>query len=172
MSQSPEVLDGMRAPRTVRLEEARARQAAATEPTQEVANRLVPAADPDVTVYMSKYRGYRVQITAPREAIGTDGRKTFGDQPICAEFEEHVYRNNHKDKSTRKMIDMALQANPYFGKFGTTAEFWLLSEQRVEMEKAKLRQAAETLKALPREAVEAFVAQLKQGDAEDHDLTA
>lgn len=171
MSQ-PEVLDGMRAPRTVRLEEARARQAANPEPTQEVANRIVASIDPTVTVYMSKYRRYRVQITAPRGVINSLGQKEFGDAPLVAEFDEHIYRNNGRDLSVRKMIDQALQANPYFGKFGSNSEFWLLSEQKVAIEKKKLEQAAETLKALPREVVEQFVANLRQGDAEDHDLTA
>jgi hypothetical protein len=167
MSQSPEVLDGLRAPRTVRLEEARARQTDSPEQVQ-----ATPVAG-DGTVYVSKYRRYRVQVTAPSDIVDPyTGRKQSGGKSIVAEFDENVYRNNTKDKSLRRMIDEALQANPYFGKFGQTADFWLLSDQNAQVEKRKLAQATATLKAMPKEVLDAYIESIKQGTAEDHDLSA
>jgi hypothetical protein len=131
---------------------------------------VVPVAADGVTVYVSKYRRYRVQITAPRTYTDPMGVRTSGGKMLVAMFDDGVYRNNERDPKTRKLIDELLQANPYFGKFGSNADFWLASEQQAQLEGAQVQSALNTLKALPRETVEQFVAELRQGDADDHTL--
>lgn len=158
---SPEVLSGMRQPRSVRLEDMR--KAAATP---EIAQ--VPAPQAGVTVYVSKFRRYLVEVV--NVASYTEGGRRYPAKRIAAQFEEGVYRNNHRDPATRKLIDEALQTNPYFGEFGSHAHFWLAAEQNAKMEAGRLKSALDTLKALPKEAVDQFVAELRQGEAEDHEV--
>lgn len=164
MRSSPEVLDGMRAPRSVRLEQMKvAAEAEETLPTAKAAA--------DHTVYVSKYRRYRVQVASPQSFVDpTTGRRSAAGKMIVAIFDEGVYRNKERDPKTRKMIDEVLQSNPYFGKFGSTAHFWLASEQNAVMEETRIKSALDTLKSMPREAVEKFVADLQQGESEDHEL--
>lgn len=160
---APDVLDGMRAPRSVRLEQIKA----ASEAASALPN---PKSTPDFNIYVSKFRRYRVQTMATRGYIdpGT-GRKIEGTT-ISALFDEGVYRNNHRDPKVRAQIDESLQSNPYFGKFGSAAHFWLASDQNAKMEDMRIKSALDTLKSMPREAVEKFVADLHQGSAEDHEL--
>lgn len=161
---APEVISGTRAPRTVRLEEARAKG---------VPEPVTPSAIAGVNVYVARDRRYRVQITAPQSYIGPDGRKQSGGKMLVALFDEGVYRNNHRDPKVRQLIDEALQSNPYFGPFGSsTAHYWLASDQADKMAEARKQSALATLKALPKEAVDQFVAELRQGDQEDHSLPA
>jgi hypothetical protein len=68
----------------------------------------------------------------------------------------------------RALIDETLQANKYFGRFGSTADFWLASDQQERTKNAALESAMRTLRSLPKEAVDAFVGALKAGEAEDH----
>jgi hypothetical protein len=165
---APEVLTGMRAPRTVRLEEARAREAAATPESTQV---TLPPSAPGTVVYVSKFRRYRVQITAPTSYIDpTTGRRVSGGKRLEAQFEDGVYRNTSKDPAIRKLIDEALQSNPHFGAFGSIADYWLASDQESKMQAARVASALDTLKTLPKETVEQYVAALKQGTAEDHEL--
>lgn len=163
--QSPEVLAGTRGPRTERIDSMRAAsEAAETEPVQVGPQRR------NGTVYVSKFRRYRVQVTAPADVVDPlTGRKTRG-VPVKAQFEDGVYVNDTKDLELRAKIDTYLQENPYFGKYGSAAEFWLASDQESTLKAAKLKSARDTLKSLPPEAVAAFVAELQQGDAEDHVL--
>lgn len=162
-SQAPAVLDGMRAPRSVRLEDIRAHGAMADEPRAVVESG-------DGTVYVSTYRRYRVQVTAPRSFTDPLGIKQAAGTMIVAVFDEGVYRNNHRDLETRALIDRVLQSNPHFGAFGSGAHFWLASDQNARMEKARVASALNTLRSLPKDAVEKFVADLKAGNAEDHEL--
>lgn len=158
----PTMLDGMRAPRSVRLEEIRGAQEAETS---------VPAAAPGISVYVSRYRRYRVQITAPQSYIGPDGRKNSGGKRLEAQFEDGVFRNDAHDPKVRALIDESLQANKYFGAFGTMAHFWLANDQKARTEARKLQAALDTLKSLPRDVVEQHMAELRQGDADDHIFT-
>jgi hypothetical protein len=142
-----------------------AAERAETEPVQ-----VGPRRFKDGTVYISKFPRYRVQITSPADIIDPlTGRKTRA-VPLAAKFEDGIWVNDAKDAKARADIDEFLQGNQYFGKPGTGAEFWLLSEQEAAVKIAKLRQARETLKSLPPEAVAAFVREIQQGDKEDHTL--
>lgn len=161
---APEVVSGLRQPRTVRMEELATRvpEAAQVPP--------VATADPSITVYVSKYRRYRVQVTAPSPALDPATGQRQSRKQIVAQFEDGVYRNAHRDPDVRKLIDTALQTNPYFGAFGSTAHYWLASDQTARMEKARIASALDTLKSLPPEVVEAHMAALRLGKAEDHTL--
>ncbi len=161
---APDILPGLRAPRSVRMEEMR-------QSTERAHATPTPASSTAFTTYVSKYRKYRVQVTSPQAYIDpASGRKVTGGKMLVAEFDEGVFRNNKREHTPveRKLIDESLQANPYFGTFGSSAHFWLASEQNAKMEAARVKSALETLKSLPREQVEQFVADLKQGNAEDH----
>lgn len=163
---APQILDGMRAPRSVRLEDIR-------KATPEQAGEYpVAVAPPGVTVYISKYRRYRVQVTAPASYVGPDGRKQSGGKRYEAQFDEGVFRNDHHDPAVRKLFDEALQANKYFGAFGSNADFWLASDQQAKTEAKRVKSALDTLRALPPETVKEYVAQLQHGAAEDHMLDA
>lgn len=164
----PEVIPGLRPPRTTRMDS----MAAVAD-----AGRAIPtpalSADPAVTVYVSATRRYRVEVAAPTQAVDpVTGRKLTTRKRITAEFEEGVYRNKHRDPTIRAIIDAELQANPYFGPFGSTAHFWLASEQQAKAEQKRVDSALATLKSLPREQVEQYIAALKQGEAADHALAS
>lgn len=163
----PEVLPGLRAPRTVRIEAMHA----AAEAAQVAPSPAAGTAG--ISVYVSKYRRYRVQVTAPQSYVGPDGRKHSGGKRLEAQFDEGVFRNDHRDPAVRALFDEALQANPYFGVFGSgSAHFWLASDQQARMEKARIESALNVLKSLPKETVEQYAAALKQGAAADHALPA
>ena len=166
----PEMISGMRPPRTTRIE-------SMAKAAEEARNTPTPATDnSDVTVYVSNSRRYLVEIASPEKLVDPlTGRKTTTRKRIAAEFDEGVYRNgargtpSYRNPELRKLIDEALQANPYFGKFGSpAAHFWLASEQQAQIESKRIESALETLKSLPKEQVEAYAAMLKQGKAEDH----
>lgn len=161
---APDMLTGMRAPRSVRLEDMRQHAAdGAALPT--------PFAAPEgVSVYVSTFPGYLVEVMNIPAYID-QGRRIPGKR-IAAQFSGGVYRNDHRDLATRKMIDEALQANPYFGAFGAgpKVHFWLASDQRTVVEAARVRSALTTLKSIPKDVLDKYVAELAQGDADDHEL--
>lgn len=163
---SPQMIGGMRQPQSVRLEDMRKSTEAAFAP---VTSALAPEG---VTVYISSSRGYLVEVSNVPSFVH-DGRRIPAKR-IAAQFVEGIYRNNHRDPKTRALIDEALQTNPYFGKFnaGPQVHFWLASEQFAVVEKARVNSAFNTLKSLPRETVEQFVAELQQGDSDDHVVSA
>lgn len=179
MPAAPEIVDGMRQPRSVRLEDIRRGTDVAT------ALPMLALASEGVTVYISPTRRYRVQITAPSAYIDpATGRKNTGGKMIVAEFEDGVYRNGapgspaYRKPEIKALIDEAMKANPYFGRFvdgklvaEKEAQFWLASEQREVGESKRIKQAIDTLKSVPREQLEARLAELRQGDADDHDMT-
>lgn len=164
---SPDVLDGMRAPRSVRLEDMAARRDRGEALPE-------PNAASGVTCYVSRFAQYRVQITAPTSFTNpVTGQTTAAGREIVAQFEDHVYRNNDKDPEVRKLVDETLQSNRYFGTFASRADnvhFWLASEQKAATEAARVKAALDTLKGLPRDVVDQFVADLKQGTELDHAL--
>lgn len=164
---APDMISGMRQPRSVRLEDIRKGTDAANELPS-------PRHAPDgITVYVSPYRRYRVQVTAPSAYIDpASGRKNTGGKMHVAEFEEGIFRNNDRDPKVRELFDDALQSNKYFGKFGggPQVHFWLAKDQSEQMEAGRIRGALDTLKALPPEMVAEYMAQLTQGADEDHDL--
>lgn len=164
-NRDPEVLAGTRGPRSERIESMReVEERALTEPAQ------VGLRHKNGTVYISKFRRYRVQITAPADVVDpATGRKIVG-RPVTAKFEEGVWTNDVKNLAERERIDSYLQENPYFGKYGSGAEFWLASDQEQTVKAAKLRAARDTLKSLPAEAVSAFIREIQQGTKDDHDL--
>lgn len=164
----PTVLQGVRAPRAIRIEETK--QADARAAGVNPGTRVVPnlAGDGKYTVYRSHTLRYRVQITAPQTIVLSDGRKQTGGRMLVAQFEDGRYINNDRNAETRKLIDEELQANKFFGEFGSHAHFWLASDQQAKMEKVRVEAALQTLKSLPREAVDRFVGELKQGAAADH----
>jgi hypothetical protein len=84
---------------------------------------------------MSRYERYRHQVTSPREQLSTDGR-IHRDPAIVAQFEAGMYRNNHRDKKTRELIDRTLQESSYFG---INKLFWLQADD----EKARRSKVAE-----------------------------
>lgn len=159
------MLEGMRAPRSVRVDDMRA---AAEAP---VSTPLPVESDRPETVYVAKDRCYRVQVTAPRTySDPATGIRSVAGEMIVAVFAEGVYRNNDRNPEKRALIDKVLQANPYFGKFGSSAHFWLASDQRARTADAQLTSALNTLRALPKSAVDKYVAELQLGDADDHVL--
>jgi hypothetical protein len=162
------MLDGMRAPRAVRLEDIRN---AAPEPA---GINVAPSA-PGITVYVSNVRRYRVEVLPATVVVdAATGRKTTTGKRITAEFDEGVYRNDHRDPATRKLIDEVLQSNKYFGQFGggPNVHFWLASEQNAITEARRIESAMNTLKSLPPDVVARHMAQLSHGKAEDHQLDA
>lgn len=160
---SPEVVDGMRQPRAVRLEDIRRSTEAAFAPPSPTA--LAPEG---VTVYVSTSRSYLVEVLNVPSYVH-EGRR-YPAKRIAAQFENGIYRNNSKDPATRKLIDDALQSNKYFGRFGdSSAHFWLASDQQKTVEAAKVKSALDVLKTIPREQIDAFLA---QGTAEDHEIPA
>lgn len=162
----PEVLSGLRAPRTVRVEDMRA----VAESAQAIPSPA-PSGDPSVTVYVSKYRRYRVQVTAPQSYVGPDGRKHSGGKRMEAQFDEGVFRNDNRDPEVRRIFNESLQTNPYFGIFGNgAAHYWLASDQQAQTENARISSALNVLKSLPKETVEQFAAALKTGQSIDHAL--
>lgn len=164
---TPTMIDGMRQPQSVRLEEARKQNAVGLDPAT-VAATLAPAG---VNVYISHSRGYLVEVMNKR-AFVHEGERVPA-QRVAAQFVEGVFRNDHPDPEVRKLIDERLQRNKYFGKFGDgKAHFWLLADMQKATKAAQVKSALDTLKTLPREQVEQYLADLKQGDAEDHDLGA
>lgn len=162
---SPEVLDGMRQPRSVRMDDIRK--------NTETLNELpTPSLAPEgVTVYVSSSRGYLVEVKNSRSFV-QDGQLIQGTR-IAAQFSEGIFRNNHEDPEIRKMIDTRLQKNKYFGKFGggSKVHFWLASDQMATTKAASIQAALDTLKSVPREQLEARLAELRQGDADDHEFT-
>lgn len=164
MPQAPEMLTGMRAPQSVRLEDIRKNAANADAlPT--------PFAAPaGVNVYVSLYRSYLIEVVNIPAYV--DQGRRVPSKRIAAQFSEGVFRNDHRDLATRKLIDDALQANPYFGKFGSgpKTHFWLASEQQAALESARIADALRTLKSLPKEMVAQYAADLVQGSADDHTL--
>lgn len=165
MPAAPEMLTGMRAPRSVRLEDMRQNVATAA------GSLPSPLAAPEgVNVYVSMYRSYLIEVVNI-PAYVDQGRRVPGKR-IAAQFSEGVFRNDHRDPATRKLIDDALQANPYFGTFGSgpKTHFWLAAEQQAVTEAARVRSALDTLKSLPKEMVAQYAAELTQGGADDHVL--
>lgn len=158
---NPEVLSGLRQPRTVRLEEARAAAANAPESTQVA----IPASAPGVNVYVSRFRGYLVELM--NIAGYLDQGRRVPAKRVAVQFSEGIFRNDHHDPEMRTLIDRELQRNKYFGKPGGTAHFWLAAEQNAMIEAARIKSAVDTLKGLPRDVVEQYLA---QGTAEDHAL--
>jgi len=170
MPKAPEVMSGMRNPRSERLEKIREdTEAAYTAPSN-------VAQGEQETVYVSRVRRYRVQITCAPDIIDPfTGQRQIG-RNLAIVFEDGVYRNRedrlHPER--RALIDRTLQSNPYFGKFGQAgADFWLASEQNDAVQANKLKAAAATLKSLPKEVLEDFLAAaLTPSDATDHKLPA
>lgn len=167
----PEVISGMRPPRADRLEKIRQDTVIA----QGVPD--VPARDDAAeTVYVSNVRRYRVQVACQPDVVDPlTGRRQAG-RNIAAQFEDGVYRNRERDPKRRTLIDAALQSNPEFGLFGggPQVRFWLASQQEAAMREARLRAARDTLRALPAEAVEEFVAGVlaqSPGAKDDHEVT-
>jgi len=163
---APEVLPGLRAPRATRLDDMQAAAELAKAPP------AVPVDHAAGNVYVSKYRRYRVQITAPQPYSDPLTGHKQARRSIVAQFDEGVYRtSSEKDPETRAIIDQTLQSNPYFGPFGSAAHFWLASDQQARTEAARIASALNTLKTLPKDAVDQFVAALKPGKADDHVVT-
>jgi hypothetical protein len=165
---NPEMLDGMRAPRSARLEDIRK----SSESLGALPSAFAPAG---VTVYVSRYRKYRVQVTAPSAYIDpASGRKNTGGKMHVAEFDEGIFRNDNRDPAVRALFDESLQANPYFGPFSSSPKvhFWLASDQNAKTQAASVESAKKTLASLPREQVEQFLAELKQGESDDHAVPA
>lgn len=166
MGRQPQVISGMRNPRSERLEKI----------VKDTEESLKPPTDvpegPNETVYVSSIRRYRVLLAAePGTTDPFTGQKA-GGRVDWAVFDEGVYRNKERDPKKHKAINAKLQSNSRFGKFGQAGtDFWLASEQKASMESRRLKQAAETLRSLPKEVLDDFLAKaLKPGDAVDHEL--
>lgn len=149
----PDVLTGLRAPQTVRLEEAAAREfKAAQEPTV----RAVP--DLGFTVYESEFARLRVQITSPQTVRDLEGRETR-KPPLVAQFEQGRFINRHPDEKTRAYIDRTLQAHP---RFGLDRMFWLANDAAKRDRKRSAERAMNLLKSLPKELVQQVVVELQE----------
>ena len=165
----PEVIAGMREPRSNRLDEMRQVEARDPELVQ-----VLPLshAQKGATVYLSKFPSYRVTITSPGDLINPiSGQRTI-QRGIVAKWKEGRYVNDAKDKTTRKLVDETLQKNSKFGKPGPGCDYWLASAQEAAIKEAKLKNARETLSELPKEVVAEFLKSLKQGGEADHSLPA
>ena len=158
---APKVLDGTRGPRDTRFEDMRSQSEAAFDATPAVMPKV------DGTVYLSAFPGYMVQVTAPADLTDPiTGRKTLG-RPTKALFVEGRYVNNARDPKLRAHIDEVLQGNSRFGKPGAGADYWL-AEDAIRMTRAASKASAlATLRSMPKETVEQFIAELRQGDATD-----
>lgn len=161
---SPQMIDGMRQPQSVRLEDIRK----STESAFGSGPTYAPAG---VNVYVSNARGYLVEVKNSRSFI-QDGERIPG-QRIAAQFVEGVFRNDHEDPAVRALIDERLQRNKYFGKFGggPLVHFWLASDQNERTKAAGIKSALNTLKSLPPEVLAQYVADLAQGEGDDHAMT-
>ena len=167
--QRPEVIAGMREPRSTRLEAMA--EVEARDPEQ-IQVQAAPVKKNE-TLYLSKFPSYRVTITSPGDAIHpVTGQRTV-QKGITALFKGGQYRNSVKDKTTRKLIDDTLQKNSRFGKPGKdNPDYWLASDQEEAIKKAKLDQARAVLESLPEEVKAEFLGTLKKGDKADHQLPA
>lgn len=163
---APKVLDGSRGPRAERIDDIRA------EVEQDAAQGLTDVPKVDGTVYLSMYPGYMVQISAPADVTDPlTGRKTIG-RPVVAKFVEGRYVNNARDKKLRAYIDEEMQRKTRFGKPGTGADYWL-AEDAIRMTRAAAKASAlATLRSMPKEALDEFLGELKQGDASDQTMPA
>jgi hypothetical protein len=159
---APAMIAGMRQPQSVRLEDIRK----STEAAQTLAMPAVDASS-GVNVYISTSRSYLVEVLNVKSYVHEGER--IPARRVAAQFVEGVYRNDERDPELRRLIDERLQRNKYFGKFGDNrAHFWLLSDMKEQTEATRIERALDTLRSLPREQVEKFVADLQQGDADDH----
>jgi len=160
---APVMIEGMRPSGEVRQKAAKAAEAAQVEQ----ASGRIPASSEDLgTVYQSKFRRYRVQVTATPDYIDPlTGRKIVGRQ-IVATFQEGVWINRAKDMEERAMVDKALQSNPWFG---LGRDFWLSDERKALDDKRKIADSVEAFKANP-EAVRALVSELAASGAIDFTL--
>jgi len=163
--QTPEVIPGLREPRSNRLV---AMQEVEARDPEEVQALPVSKAKKNAIQYLSRYPMYRVTITSPGDIINPlTGQRTI-QRGITAQFKQGRFINDHKDKATRKLTDETLQSNSRFGKPGSGCDFWLASAQTAAIRKAKLEDAKATLSALPKEVVAEFLETLKQGEESDH----
>ena len=167
--QKPEVVAGMRGPRSDRWTEMQ--EVEARDPEQVQAPPLSKS-QKGAVVYLSKFPTYRVQITSPGDTINQfTGQRTIV-RGITAKWKAGVFINDAKDKTTRKLVDETLQKNSRFGKPGSGCDFWLASDQETAIKEAKQRDTRAYLESLPKEEVSAFVDSLKQGEKADHTLPA
>lgn len=168
--QKPEVIAGMREPRSTRLEAMQEVEARDPEQVQ-----VQPVADEKKLgkLYLSKFPSYRVTITSPGDVTHpVTGQKTI-QKGITALFQNGQYRNNAKDKATRKLIDDTLQRNSRFGKPGKdNPDFWLASDQEKAIAERRLAEAKTTFASLSKEVKAEVLAEFEQGSKADHSLPA
>lgn len=167
---APEVLTGQRptgAQRMDLIRAAAARQERGAELTQ------APFAAEGTTLYQSRIRRYRVQITAPGDVTDRYTGRVEKGKPIAAQFDDFYYVNAARDPEVRKLIDQALQENYYFG---LTSDFWLASEKTQQIVKASIDSAVhairsnmEMLKTQP-DVLHELLRELKAGGVFDWDL--
>lgn len=169
--QSPSVVEGLRGPRQERM--AKDREAPPSEP-QGIPEALTKR--PNATVYESKYAMYRLQVAVSDDVRNPYTGRSEKGRIIAAQFKDNVFVNDSKDVAIRDLIDEVLQANEFFGKkdakgnIPSHAHYWLATDAAEARKTASLNAAKNALKALPPEQVEAFMAELKHGKAEDHKL--
>lgn len=167
--QEPEVLDGLRGPRSLRMDEMRQKDAERTQPAREILIRE------NATTYQSRFLGYRVQIAVSDDIRDPYTGRNQKGKVVAAQFKEGIFVNDHKDPEIRTLTDTVLQSLAQFGKLKdgkipAHADFWLASEANAASKVAQLTAAKRTLAALPPEQVRAFMDELALGAAVDHSL--
>jgi len=117
------------------------------------------------TVYQSRHRRYRIQVTTVPDTKYADTGRLVPGKSIVAKFDEYFWVNREVDPEKRKMIDDALQSNPWFG---SNKDFWLAAEKRKTDDAARIESAKESFKRNP-EALKALIDELRAG-GEDFSL--
>lgn len=148
----PVMIDGMRGPR-----QERARQEGLYKSTY---SPLSPEqlVDPGKgTVYESKHRRYRVQVTTTPDTKDPNTGQVVAARQIVAKFDDFYYVNREENPALREMIDKTLQRNLWYG---LNRDFWLAKDKRSADDARKIAEARDAFKENPA-AVQAFLDELK-----------
>jgi len=156
MPKPPEVVTGMRPPRSALMEQAAAKSAQAP---------VVPVSAPipiEGTVYESHYLRYRVQIESGDDIKDSATGRRIAGKVFAVQFEDGRYVNAPKkhgklDIERMQMIDEALQSNP---RFGIGNHFWLAEAQAEIDRNTAVMAARATFKAIPPEMRERILAEM------------
>lgn len=138
---APEVLTGTRPTGAQRMDLIRA---AATRAERSAELAQAPIAAEGTTLYQSRYRRYRVQITAPGDVTDRYTGRVEKGKPIAAQFDDFYYVNAVKDPEVHKLIDDALMANFYYG---LMSDFWLAKDKTAQIVKASIDSAVHAIRA-------------------------
>jgi hypothetical protein len=165
MPKPPEVLTGLRDPQDVRMDRAKEREASGAQ----APSKMPVLADPSLTVYESQFSRYRVQITSPDESKDPTTGHITRNKPLVAQFENGRWVNQFKNPEHRKLADLFLQGNDFFGMEG---HFWLKKDADTRDIAISKDNTRRTLAALPKAEVQELLREMRESGELDLDLPA